>query len=77
MERIKFEKEQINGIYDEVDRRMLMAINGDCFENEYEIMGERRAMHQGVYSVLSVLAINWPDVRNWTDEIESQLYESR
>lgn len=75
MERIKFEKEQIEAIYDEVDRRMLMAINDDCFENEYEIMRERRTMHQGVYSVLSVLAINWPEVRSWTDEVESQLYE--
>lgn len=75
MERIKFEKEQIKAIYDEVDRRMLMQINDNSFENDYEIMQERRSMHQGVYSVLCALAINWPEVRHWTDEIESQLYE--
>jgi hypothetical protein len=52
-----------------------MQINDNSFENEYEIVQERRAMHQGVYSVLCALAINLPEVRHWTDEIESQLYE--
>ena len=39
---------------------------------EREAEEEHRAMRQGVYSVLSSLAINWPEVRCWTDEIEAK-----
>lgn len=67
MERIKFEKEQIRAIYDEVERRISDI---PFLENEYEIIQERRAMLQGVYSVFCALATNWPEVRHWTDEIE-------
>lgn len=66
---IKFDKEQIKAIYDEVERRMCGLTEDDYF-TEKEIIDERRAMMQGVYSVLSVTASNWPEVRHWTDEIE-------
>lgn len=66
---IKFDKEQIKAIYDEVDRRILLLIEDDYY-TEREINNERRAMLQGVYSVLSSLASNWPEVRYWIDEIE-------
>lgn len=66
---IKFDKEQIKAIYDEVDRRMYLMIADDYY-TEADINNERRAMMQGVYSVLSTLASNWPEVRSWTDEIE-------
>ena len=71
MKRITFEKEQIKVIYDEVERRIRAFIDDDYY-TEPEINEERRAMMQGVYSVLSTLASNWPEVRNWTDEIESE-----
>lgn len=71
MKQIVFEKPQIEVIYDEVERRMRAFIDDDYY-TEAEINEERRAMMQGVYSVLSTLASNWPEVRHWTDEIESE-----
>nr|DAQ71417.1 MAG TPA: hypothetical protein [Caudoviricetes sp.] len=50
----------------------MRAFIDDDYYTESEINNERRAMMQGVYSVLSTLASNWPEVRHWTDEIESE-----
>lgn len=71
MERIKFEKEQVRAIYDEVDRRLR---NDARDVNEYELIQERRAMLQGVYSVFCAVASNWPDVCEWTDELEETYF---
>nr|DAK03046.1 MAG TPA: hypothetical protein [Caudoviricetes sp.] len=68
MKGIKFEKDQIQAVYDEVARRMQQFYTDEYTEREAE--EEHRAMRQGVYSVLSSLAINWPEVRYWIDEIE-------
>ena len=65
---IKFEKDQIQAVYDEVARRMQQFYTDEYTEREAE--EEHRAMRQGVYSALSSLAINWPEVRYWIDEIE-------
>lgn len=70
MKGIKFEKDQIQAVYDEVARRMQQFYTDEYTEREAE--EEHRAMRQGVYSVLSSLAINWPEVRCWTDEIEAK-----
>lgn len=71
MKGIIFDRGQIEAIYDEVDRRMQAFIDDDYY-TEAEINEERRAMMQGVYSVLSTLAGNWPEVRHWTDKIEAE-----
>ena len=71
MKGITFEKEQIKSIYDEVERRMCAPCKGGHFA-EARFNDERRAMMQGVYAVLSALASNWPEVRHWTDELESE-----
>lgn len=70
MKGIKFEKDQIKAVYDEVARRMQQFYTDEYTEREAE--EEHRAMRQGVYSVLSSLAINWPEVRYWIDEIEAK-----
>lgn len=71
MEKIKFERPQIEAIYDEVDRRLCPLIQTDNFTHE-ELRDERCAMMQGVYSALSACASNWPEVRQWIDEIEDK-----
>ena len=54
MKGIKFEKDQIQAVYDEVARRMQQFYTDEYTEREAE--EEHRAMRQGVYSVLSSLA---------------------
>ncbi len=68
---MKYTKGQVKAIYDEMERRIYMMICADSFENEYDRKQYKNAMLQGVYSALIVTASNWPEVRSWTDEIES------
>ncbi len=67
MDSIKFEKAHISAVFDEVARRL----RADSFFVDFdELNEERRAMLQGVWSVFSALASNWPEVRTWTDELD-------
>ena len=70
MKQFEFNKEQIQTIADEVERRM-RTYTTDIY-TEAEIEDIRRSMWQGVYSMLCVMASNWPEVRNWTDEIQGR-----
>lgn len=68
MTQFEFNKEQIQTIADEVERRVQMY-PVDVY-TEIEVEDARRTMWQGVYSTLCVMASNWPEVRDWTDEIQ-------
>lgn len=68
MERINFEKEQIEAVCNEVERRL--GESSVYFDNEYALIQERRSMYQGVWSVFCALAANWPDVREWVNDFE-------
>lgn len=70
MKQFEFNKEQIQTIADEVERRM-RTYTTDIY-TEAEIEDIRRTMWQGVYSTLCVMASNWPEVRNWTDEVQGR-----
>lgn len=70
MKQFEFNKEQIQTIADEVERRM-RTYTTDIY-TEAEIGDIRRSMWQGVYSTLCVMASNWPEVRDWTDEIQGR-----
>lgn len=82
MKKIKFEKEDISRVYDEVQRRLEMDVRDLC---EDGISGEeltniiretRLAMLQGVYSTLMVLSLDWPDVVQMTDKEENERWPS-
>lgn len=81
MDKIRFTEEQVEAVYDEVDRRLQSDIadgyfydrNGhfdECGFEEY-----RSAMLQGVYSALMSLSNNWSDVVCYMiNPIENQRY---
>lgn len=70
MKQFEFNKEQIQAVADEVERRM-QTYTTDLW-SEAEIEDIRRTMWQGVYSTLCVMASNWPEVRDWTDEVQGR-----
>ena len=81
MQRITFTREQVEAVYDEVDRRLECDLFSGYFYDklgqfdEDEFKGYRNAMLQGVYSVLMSLATNWSDVRCFMiDPIEEKRY---
>lgn len=57
-----FTKSDITKVYEEVDRRINIAINDGDLESQDEIDDYRAVMMQGVYSTLMVLAKDWPAV---------------
>lgn len=82
MKKIKFEKEDISRVYDEVQRRLEIDVRDLC---EDGISGEeltniiretRLAMLQGVYSTLMVLSLDWPDVVQMTAKEENERWPS-
>lgn len=76
MKKIKFEKEDISRVYDEVQRRLELDVQELCEdgidgEELHNIIRETRvAMLQGVYSTLLALSANWPDVVQMTNSEE-------
>lgn len=83
MQKITFTMEQVEAVYDEVDRRLQSDISCGYFYDENENFNElefkeyRKAMLQGVYSALMSLANNWSDVRCYMiDPIEEKRYWS-
>lgn len=75
---VNFTPNDIEAVYDEVDRRIDSAIrNGDFTDDEGYIQGKavnecRYDMLSGVYAALSVLAKNWPSVVAMCDTEEEQ-----
>ena len=68
---MKYTKEQVKAIYDEIERRLYQMVFEDSFENDFERLEYQKAMLQGFYSALMVTASNWLEVRSWIDEIEA------
>ena len=73
---MEFTRQDIEKVYDEFDRRMLIDIMDgtipDCIERNY-IYRDRL---QGVYGTIMALASdeNWREVVWWIDEIERKRY---
>lgn len=81
MDKIRFTEEQVEAVYDEVDRRLRSDITCGYFYDrnghfdECEFKEYRNAMLQGVYSVLMSLSSNWSDVVCYMiNPIENQRY---
>ena len=71
--RITFTLEDVTRVYDEVDRRIESDRMLGLFETDGEIKEYRKAMMQGVYGTLMVLADNWSEVRcRMIDRIEDE-----
>lgn len=76
MSKIKFTREDVERVYDEVERRLEVDKACGAFTNEAEIRECRNAMLQGVYGTLMTLASNWSDVRcKMIDPIEEERYK--
>lgn len=72
MTKIKYTREDIEAVYDEVDRRIEFETKDGTFDTIFERWDYRAAMLQGVYGTLMVTAQNWPDVAFWTTVIETR-----
>ena len=79
MPKYNFTKEDIEKVYEEVNRRLKIDVE-DAFNDGIEdisvndILECRNGMLQGVYSVLMVLSADWPEVRWMCDEAEEAQY---
>lgn len=67
---MKYTKEQVKAIYDEIERRLYQMVFDHSFEDEFEQREYQKAMLQGVYSALMDTADNWSEVAQWCREIE-------
>lgn len=65
-----FTMEQLNQVFDEMERRLSVDIDNGVLRTDREIRYARNDMLQGVYGTLMVLADNWSDVRQMIDRIE-------
>ena len=76
MQKINFTQEQVEAVYDEIDRRIDFMLKNGEFKWEAEIVEYRKAMFQGAYSVLMSLAPNrnWQDTTWWIHEEEEKRY---
>lgn len=69
---MKFSREQVVRVYNEVERRISLMIIQRDIESEEELQNSRSLMRQGIYSTFMALAFNWEEVVMWIDEIERQ-----
>lgn len=78
MNKYEFNKEQIEAVMTEVERRVQIDVNDalsdGCDVSVKEIREYRANMMQGVYGTLMVLSKNWPDVVTMLDQIEEDLH---
>lgn len=71
-----FSREQVERVYDEMERRLAPLISTGILKTDKEIKDCRSDMLQGVYGTLMVLADNWTEVRRWADRIEEERFYS-
>lgn len=75
-----FTREQIEAVYDELDRRIDLDIADETLPNKARwIWDERASRLQGVYGTLMALATNknWQDITWWISDIEEKRYGER
>lgn len=65
-------KQNLEKIYDEVERRINIDIKSNVLKTERENKDTRSDMMQGVYSALMTIADNWEDVVWYIDEEEKK-----
>ena len=71
MERVCITREQVEAIYDELDRRMDIDIRDDLFGADEVLVKESlQEKLQGVYATLMTISANWSDVRYWCGKAE-------
>ena len=71
MEKIKFDLEQMEAIYNEADRRIAHLYGeGYLTDSVPELEHDMEVFTQGIYAVLYAMADNWPEVRNWIRQVE-------
>lgn len=70
---MRYTKEQIEAVYDEVSRRLTQMAADDDFEDYFDRKEYQKAMLQGVYSALIATATNWPEAEKWCCEAEEKL----
>jgi len=74
---MEFTREDIEKVYDELDRRMEIDIRDEAIPwNGDSIREERASRLQGVYGTIMALAPdkNWQEVVRWFGEIEEERY---
>lgn len=76
MEKYRFNKEQIEKVYDEIRRRVEVEVREAQFDGQTVTLGDIKdlaaTMMQGVYSTLMVLSDNWSEVVLMMDEIKRE-----
>lgn len=77
---VRLTKDDIEKIYDELDRRINEDIkDGNLPAREKYISEERASRAQGVYGTIMAIVPNdnWRDIVWWMDEIEEKRYGKR
>ena len=76
MEKYRFNKEQIEKVFDEVRRRIEIAVFEAHADGQTVTLGDIKDLNadvmQGVYSTLMVLSDNWSEVVLMMDEIKRE-----
>lgn len=76
MEKYRFNKEQIEKVFDEVRRRIEMVVFEAHAGGQTVTLGDIKDLNadvmQGVYSTLMVLSDNWSEVVPMMDEIKRE-----
>ena len=71
MEKIKFDLEQIEAIYNEADSRIAhLYEEGYLTDSVPELEHDMEVFTQGIYAVLYAMADNWPEVRSRISMVE-------
>ena len=70
---MRYSKEQIEAVYDEVSRRLTQMVANEDFDDDFDRKEYQKAMLQGVYSALIATATNWPEAAKWCGEAEEKL----
>lgn len=71
-------KEQVEAVYDELDRRIDIDADWDAMADDASkwIAEERKSRLQGVYGTIMAVVpnSNWQDIVRWIQEIEERRY---
>lgn len=78
MEKYRFNKEQIEKVFDEVRRRIEITVFEAHADGQTVTLGDIKDLNadvmQGVYSTLMVLSDNWSEVVLMMDEIKRERF---
>lgn len=75
--RVDITMEDLEKIYDEVERRVQIDVNDGCFDDIKQVQEYRNALMQGVYSALRILSNDWVETVLMIGKIEDDAYWKR